>query len=73
MKMYVECCKSKDKDSTYQVLMIDVGYRKMKLFELGKDIIAELADVKISELYSMKEGETITIGEIIRKQVKWYG
>lgn len=67
MKMYVECCKAKDKDSVYQVLMIDVGYRKMKLFELGKDIIAELADVKISELYGMKPGDEIVIGEIIRK------
>lgn len=67
MKLFVECCKSKEKDSLYQVLKIDFGYRTAQLFEVKKDVVAELADVKISDLYNMRAGDCIEIGTIIRK------
>lgn len=67
MKLYVECCKSKDKDSTYQVLKIDFGYRTATLFEVPKDVVTELADCKVSDIYKMNPGDTIIIGELIRK------
>lgn len=67
MKMYVECCKSKDKDNCYQVLSIDLGYRKVKLFEIGKDVISEICDCKISDIFKMKEGEQVQIAELIPK------
>lgn len=67
MKMYVECCKSKDKDSTYQVLKVDLGYRTATLFEVPKDIISEMIDCKMSDIYKMQVGDTIVVGEIIAK------
>lgn len=67
MKMFVECCKSKDKDSTYQVLTVDLGYRVCKLFEVPKDVISEIADIKISEIYKMQAGDKMLIGELIVK------
>lgn len=67
MKMYVECCKSKDKDSTYQVLKIDLGYRVATLFEVPKDVISEMLDIKISDIYKMKVGEQLILGDIIVK------
>ena len=65
--MYVECLKSKDKDTCYQVLSIDLGYRKVKLFEIGKDVISEICDCKISDIFKLKEGEVILIGELVPK------
>ena len=63
MKFYVECCKSKDKDTVYHALKCDLGYR-VALLSMEKDVICEMADMKMSELYKMKEGQTITIGQI---------
>lgn len=67
MKMFVECCKSKDKESTYQVLKIDFGYRVATLFEVPKDVITEMLDCKVSDIYKMTVGDTLTVGEIIPK------
>lgn len=67
MKMYVECCKSKDKDSTYQVLKIDLGYRVATLFEVPKDVISEMLDIKISDIYKMQIGQQLILGDIIVK------
>lgn len=63
MKFYVECCKSKDKDTVYHALKCDLGYRVV-LLSMEKDVICEMADIRMSELYKMKAGQTITIGQI---------
>lgn len=63
MKFYVECCKSKDKDTFYHALKCDLGYRVV-LLSMEKDIICEMADIRMSELYKMKAGQIITIGQI---------
>lgn len=67
MKMYVECCKSKEKDSTYQVLKVDLGYRTAILFDVPKDVVSEMLDIKISEIYNMKVGEILVLGDLILK------
>lgn len=66
MKMYVECCKSKDKDTTYQVLKLDLGYRTATLFEMPKEVVSEIADIKISDIYKLQPGERLVIGDIVR-------
>ena len=66
MKLYVECCKSKDKDSTYHALKCDFGYR-VAMLSMEKDVICECADVTMKSLYNMKAGDIIEVGEVIRK------
>lgn len=70
IKVYVECCKSKDKDNTYQVMTLDLGYRVAKLFEVPKEVVSEIADIKISTIYKMKDGDKLLIGELITKPIK---
>lgn len=65
MKMYVECCMSKDKGSTYQVLKIDLGYRVATLFEVPKNVIAEMLDIKVSDIYNMQVGQQLILGDFI--------
>lgn len=56
MKLYVECCKSKDKETTYHALKCDLGYRTI-ILSMEKDICAEMANVTIADLYKMKADE----------------
>lgn len=70
MVMYVECCKSKDKDSTYQVLKVDFGYRVATLFSVDKDLLCELCDVSPKTIYNMNVGDKLIIGRIVNDTKK---
>ena len=65
MKFYIECCKSKEKGTIYFVLKVDFGYR-VGVLTMEQDIMCELADIKMSELYKMKPGDTrlVKIGSV---------
>ena len=52
MKLYVECCKSKDKDTLYHTLKCNFGYR-VGIISMEKDIISEMANVTMATLYAM--------------------
>lgn len=60
MKFYIECCKSKDKDTLYHALKVDFGYR-VGIVTMEKDIMCELADIKMSDLYKMKAGDKVNV------------
>lgn len=66
MKLYVECCKSKDKDTLYHTLKVDFGYR-VSILTMEKSDICEIADITMKALYNMKAGEIIDVGQIITK------
>ena len=66
MKFFIECCKSKDKDSTYHALKVDFGYR-IGVLTMDKNIMSELADVKISDFYEMKVGDKIELNITVSK------
>jgi hypothetical protein len=68
MKIYIECKKSKDKDTLYHTLCVDMGYRQA-ILSMEKSDMCELADIRFSELYSMKEGDKIVIGDLIVKNL----
>lgn len=63
MKFYVECCKSKDKESTYHALKCDFGYR-VAIVSMEKDLIAEMANITMAQLYDMKPETKVFIGEV---------
>lgn len=65
MEIFVECLKAKDKDTLYHVLKVDMGYRCANL-TMEKDVICELADIKFSDLYAMKQNDRIEVG-ILKK------
>lgn len=66
MKLYVECCKSKDKDTLYHTLKCDFGYR-VGIISMEKDIISEMANVTMATLYAMQAGDIIDVGHVVTK------
>lgn len=66
MKIFVECRKAKEKGTLYHVLALDLGYR-VAVLTMDKDTICESANLRYSELYSMKEGQRIDVGTITVK------
>ena len=66
MKFFIECCKSKEKDTTYHALKVDFGYR-VGVLTMDKNIMAEIADVKISDLFSMQVGDKIEFNISVSK------
>lgn len=67
--VFIECCNSKDKDGTYQVMTLDLGYREAKLFQIPKEVVSEIADIKVSSIYNMKAGTKFKIGELVTKPI----
>lgn len=63
MKMFVKCCKSKEKGTLYHTLNVDFGYR-IGVLTMDKDIICEMADLRYSELYAMKADEVKQLGNL---------
>ena len=49
--------KSKEKGTIYFALKVDFGYR-VGILTMEQDIMCEVADIKMSELYKMKPGDT---------------
>lgn len=66
MKLYVQCCKSKDKDTLYYTLKCDFGYR-VGILTMEKSDICEIADITLATLYNMKADEIIEVGQILKK------
>ena len=64
MNLYVECCKSKDKDTLYHVLKCDFGYR-VAVISMEKDIICEMANIRMSDLYKLKAGDIVKVGQVV--------
>lgn len=69
MKMFIKCCKSKEKGTLYHTLNVDFGYR-VGVLTMDKDVICELADLKYSQLYGMKADQVIELGEFSIKPNK---
>lgn len=65
MELYIECCKSKDKDSLYYALKVKLPFRSTPaVLTMEKDIMYEIANIAPSQLYSMKAGDKIKVGVI---------
>ena len=63
MKLFIEAKKCKQGDKTWVGLYADLGYRTVFL-TMETATIAEIADLKISELLSLPVGEPYVIGDI---------
>lgn len=59
MKFFVQCMLSK-KGTKFYLLRCDVGSHVINL-SMENDVIADFADIKISDLYKMKENDVINI------------
>lgn len=58
MKLYIECCTSKnDSSKTYLALKADTPLKKGTIISMETDVILLLADLRPSELYAMQSGE----------------
>lgn len=68
-KMYVECCKSREKGTLYYVLKVDFGYRIANL-TMETDVISEFAEVPIASIYALKEGEKLILGTFTKSEKK---
>lgn len=68
-KMYVECCKSREKGTLYYVLKVDFGYRIANV-TMETDLIAEFAEVPIASIYLLKEGEKLILGTFTKSEKK---
>lgn len=64
MKVFIKCCKSKEKGTLYHTLNVDFGYR-VGVLTMDKDVICEMADIKYSQLYGMKAEETMQLGDLL--------
>lgn len=60
MKFFIECMKSKEKGTLYHVLKCDVGYTVVNV-SMEKDVMATIADCKLSDIYNLKEGDKIPV------------
>ena len=62
MKLYVECCQSsKDKDKSYTCIKADFPCKKGLIVSMETDVILLMADMRPSDLYSMKIGDKLPI------------
>lgn len=68
-KMYVECCKSREKGTLYYVLKVDFGYRIANV-TMETDLIAEFAELPISAIYSLQCGDKLVLGEFVKAEKK---
>ena len=67
MELYIECCKSKDKDSVYYALKVKLPFRDTpSILTMEKDVMYEVADISPSKLYSMKAGDKLKVGMITK-------
>lgn len=68
MKFYVICEKSKKTGKDYTALVVDLGYRILAItFDLL--VISELSGLSFQEIYSMKLGDKIYVGDYVSKKV----
>lgn len=63
MKLFIEAKKCKEGDKNWVGLYADLGYRTVFL-SMETATIADVADLKISELLSLEVGKPYLIGEI---------
>lgn len=66
MKIYVEKKTSKNGNS-YISMYADIGYKKLMISYDASDI-AEILDVKVSELYNLSNDNPIEVAKIIVKE-----
>ena len=67
VKFFVECCKTKkDDNKIYVTLKADVGYRVV-IVTMEPDVICQIADISFPKLYSLKAGDRIEVGSLLRK------
>ena len=65
MELYIECCKSKDKDSVYHALKVKLPFRSQaSILTMEKETIYEIANITPSTLYAMKAGDIMKVGII---------
>ncbi|MBR0190299.1 MAG: hypothetical protein IJQ23_07965 [Clostridia bacterium] len=65
MELYIECCKSKDKESVYHALKVKLPFRSQaSILTMEKETIYEIANITPSTLYAMKAGDILKVGII---------
>lgn len=68
MKLFVEKKTSTKTQNDYICLYADLGYRVIAI-SMDTAIIAEISDLRISELLALEVNKPFVVGEVLRKKV----